>query len=336
MNTNITVNNIIDTQDTNHIKHTVITKQTGRPIHTFTPRIMKAISMVLCMVILVIAVVPAYADTDNGAYIDKYEDFVNFPRSTEGYVERLYRGLLNREPDTAGLQSWSIALKRRQENAVSIFYKFVHSTEFERLTRGNELHYIYAVYKTVHGSLDTLSRKTAIEWKTKLDSKVWTRDKILEHVLNTIDFLEGANYANVKWVDTFRSKTYTDQNEKVASLILSLYDAFLDKSADRVDRKDIEEWCRKVRYDIGYGDTVVMDFYNKGRWDTRKVSDETFVRTVYRGVLRREVDSSGFNNCMSALKAGKSRAYILDSIIHSVEFSAFCVDCGLYCHYSGN
>lgn len=280
----------------------------------------RLIAIGLCVAMLMTAAVPAFAYTNNGAYIDKFGDFPARPNSAYEFVDRLYKGLLNREPDQAGLDSWVMVLAQRREDARTVIVKFLRSSEFERLTRNNELHFIYALYKTVYGSLDTLSRKDAIEWKTMLESKLWTRDRVIKKLLNAGEFLEICLSARVDMGDPFELSSYTDKIESVTKLILNLNHEFLGKSADRIDREDIERWCMDVyerRIDV---ESLIMDFFKKGGWETKNVSEPELIHTMYRAVLGRRADPSGLINCSKALRAGRSRTLVLRDIIRSSEF----------------
>lgn len=294
------------------------------------------LSAVLCAVMLVTTVIPTYAYTNYGTYIDHYDDLGERPDNIEDYVTRLYRGLLDREPDASGLRSWSSALRNGKENISSIFVKFTHSTEFKTLTRNNDLRFIYAVYKTVNGNIDSLSKRDIAEWKNKLESKLWTREKVLENVMWSTELLEISAACRVELGDLgyyYTSETYTDKCERVTRLIINLYAEFLNKRGDKVDADEVEEWCRRlIAPNYAHhmsAEAVIKDFFYKGGWNNKKVSNEEFIRTVYRAVLGREVDPSGMISCTKALKSGGSREMVLRGVCRSVELSILCNDVGM-------
>lgn len=59
-------------------------------------------------------------------------EFINAGYSNNEYVTRLYRVMLGREPDAAGLANWLDALNRGASRQ-DVFYGFAHSAEFTRI-----------------------------------------------------------------------------------------------------------------------------------------------------------------------------------------------------------
>ena len=62
-------------------------------------------------------------------------------------------------------------------------------------------------------------------------------------------------------------------------------------------------------------------FFHSQEFESKKLSDEEYVKVLYRTFFDREYDQSGMDYWMAQLKAGKDRDFILSEFANSQEFA---------------
>ncbi|MBR5057644.1 MAG: DUF4214 domain-containing protein, partial [Clostridiales bacterium] len=65
---------------------------------------------------------------------------------------------------------------------------------------------------------------------------------------------------------------------------------------------------------------VAYEFFTSAEFINRNTSNEAFVNMLYKGILTRNPDSSGFNYWVGRLRSGSSRNSIIKEFANSAEF----------------
>ena len=100
----------------------------------------------------------------------------------------------------------------------------------------------------------------------------------------------------------------------------NLYKGALDRDPDS---QGFNDWVRCIQ-NGETGTHVARCFYNSVEFDNKHLSNEEYVRHLYKGLLGRDCDADGLKHYKNLLRKGSSREYVLEVILGSPEFRGRC------------
>lgn len=256
---------------------------------------------------------------------DYYKEPVEEPEEetdpVEAFVVRLYKEILGRDADTSGLREWSEVLKSGREQGAKVAQGFVDSDELRKRNLSDDA-YIRALYRTFFDREADSSGLTA--WKKVLDSGL-SRMHVFRGFAESDEFTEICDRYGI--VRGFADLTAPrDQNEGVTKYIVRNYRLCLGREADE---KGLNDWCdailsgRNTVKEAAYGFVFSQEFLKKN------LSDEEYIRVLYRVFMDREADGPGLSAWKKVLNEGKSREHVFDGFADSIEFRDICASYGV-------
>ena len=131
---------------------------------------------------------PVYAEeigeTESAVNMEAYKQ-----TGVEGFVYRLYKLVLNREPEAKGYNEWVGGLKGGQTTGVEAGKGFVMSNELKSRKLSNSA-YVELLYKTfLNREADAAGRQT---WVTYLE-KGMSREWVYSGFANSVEFQDICN-----------------------------------------------------------------------------------------------------------------------------------------------
>ncbi|MBR5041335.1 MAG: DUF4214 domain-containing protein [Clostridiales bacterium] len=99
--------------------------------------------------------------------------------------------------------------------------------------------------------------------------------------------------------------------------VTNLYQQALGRTPSADERN---YWAAKITKGTMGSARVAYEFFTSAEFLNRNTSNEAFVNMLYKGVLTRNPDSSGFNYWVGRLRGGSSRVSIIQEIANSAEF----------------
>ena len=267
----------------------------------------------------------AFYDMYPMALNDYYKEPVEEPEeetdSVEAFVTRLYKEILGRDVDTSGLKEWSEVLKSGREQGAKVAQGFVDSDEFKERNLSDDA-YIRALYRTFFDREADSSGLTA--WRKVLDSGL-SRMHVFRGFAESDEFTEICDRYGI--VRGFADLTAPrDQNEGVTKYIVRNYRLCLGREADE---RGLNDWCdailsgRNTAKEAAYGFVFSQEFLKKN------LSDEEYIRVLYRVFMDREADGPGLSDWKKVLNEGKSREHVFDGFADSIEFTDICNSYGI-------
>ena len=256
---------------------------------------------------------------------DYYKEPVEEPEEetdpVEAFVVRLYKEILGRDADTSGLREWSEVLKSGREQGAKVAQGFVDSDELRKRNLSDDA-YIRALYRTFFDREADSSGLTA--WKKVLDSGL-SRMHVFRGFAESDEFTEICDRYGI--VRGFADLTAPrDQNEGVTKYIVRNYRLCLGREADE---RGLNDWCdailsgRNTVKETAYGFVFSQEFLKKN------LSDEEYIRVLYRVFMDREADGPGVSAWKKVLNEGKSREHVFDGFADSIEFRDICASYGV-------
>ena len=236
-------------------------------------------------------------------------------------MARLYKVILNRNPDPSGLKAWTNVLKSGKEQGAKVAQGFVDSDELKNRNLSDDA-YIRALYKAFFDREADESGLAA--WKKVLNSGL-SRMHVFRGFAESDEFTKiCSRYGIIRGFADLKAPM--DQNEGITKFIYRCYEVFLGR---KPDEKGLNEWCECLlsgqinAKDAAYGFVMSAEFQNKG------MSDTDYIKTLYRGLFDRTEDSEGLSQWKAILDRGCSRESIFYGFADSDEFRKLAASFGL-------
>ena len=241
--------------------------------------------------------------------------------NVEQFVARFYRYILNRAADGSGLEAWTNNLKSGKEQGAQVGVGFIQSNEFKSRGLSNE-DYIKVLYRAF---FDREADGAGLEsWKKALDSGL-TRMQVYRGFAESDEFSQLCKAYGIE--RGFVSMTAPmDQNEGVTKFIARCYNLCLGRSADE---SGLNAWCGQILSGANSAKQAAYGFVFSDEFKKMNLSDDEYIRVLYRLFLDREADASGLNAWKNELLSGKSRLHIFEGFSDSKEFIELCAKYGI-------
>ena len=112
----------------------------------------------------------------------------------------------------------------------------------------------------------------------------------------------------------------------VGGFVDRLYVIALGRSSDPVGRAD---WIAAITERGNTGADAARGFLYSDEFLNKQVTNEDFVRILYRTFFDREPDTDGFNAWVNALSNGASKQDVIEGFINSTEWANLCLLYGI-------
>ncbi len=240
----------------------------------------------------------------------------------EGYVDRLYQLCLNRKPEPAGQADWIDRLYRGRATGAQAAFGFFFSDEF-KLWNTTDEEYVELLYNVMMGRASDAAGKA--DWVYKLHNGVG-REGVFRGFAQSREFeMICASYGIEQ--GTVSVSEARDKNFGLTTFIARLYTRALGRTYETAGLND---WCGRILtgswtvYDVS-----TKGFFHSTEFYNRNLSDDQYVKVLYRTFLDREYDRAGYDDWMNRLAAGASRDEVLAGFSNSREFAELMKSYGL-------
>ena len=109
--------------------------------------------------------------------------------------------------------------------------------------------------------------------------------------------------------------------DPVAAFVTRFYQLCLSRNPDPAG---LSNWTTRLSAHTATGSDVGYGFVFSSEFTSRNVSNDEYVRILYRAFFDREADATGFSMWKGLLDGGCSRYYVLSGFTNSQEFQTFC------------
>jgi len=214
-------------------------------------------------------------------------------------IHRLYLATLRRAPDDAGLQNW-VAYVQSGQTLQQAASGFITSTEFQ----------------SVYGALNNT------QFVTLLYNNVLHRAPDPSGLSNWVNLLNSGSSREsvvVGFSESNEFRTATDITQ-ISGQVYRMYDSAFNRGADA---GGFDNWSTS-RYGGATLNDLATNFMASAEFTATygaytSLTNGQFVNLLYSNVLNRTADTTGFNNWVSALNGGVTRADALVSFSESAE-----------------
>lgn len=232
-----------------------------------------------------------------------------------GFVKRLYTVCLGRNYDTAGLNDWVSRLNSNRETAAQVAYGFFFGDEF-KMKNLSDREYVEVLYRTMFDREGDAGGMN--DWLDKLENGMsrlyvyrgFAESQEFQNLCDKYDVIRGS----VQVTD------YRDRNVGATGFIARLYTQMLGRS---FDEGGLEYWCRHyLRGEKSIEEIASVGFLHSDELRLQNLSDEEFIKRMYRTFLNREAEADGLSYWLSQLRSGaKNRDTLVYGFTQSAEFA---------------
>ena len=242
-------------------------------------------------------------------------------KSIEGFVARLYRLVLGREPDANGFKYWVNNLKSKKIDGADTVVGFFESKEMTKKNLSNS-DFVKLLYKVV---LNRNYDEGGLKYWLNIMNEQVSRRYILKGFVESKEFTNLCSYYNIERGYVIRTAN-RDMNLEVTKFVNRLYSKCLGRKADI---NGLEYWTKALVKDGKTGGSVAKGFFDSKELADKKLSDKDYVTLLYNTILNRKPDTKGLNYWINKLSSGKSRNDILAGFVDSKEFQDLCASYGV-------
>ena len=252
----------------------------------------------------------------------KYDDISSDEASIRGFVVRLYRLVLLREPDDGGFKYWNDGITNQTITGVTAVKGFFLSTEMAKRNLSDE-EFVKTLYRTVlNREADAGGLKN---WKDRLAVHM-TREFVVNGFVNSAEFNNLCKKYGVNQGSAGNTSAYRDRNYLITSFVCRMYTKVLGRAADV---GGVEGWCKNIFANKQTAADLVIGFFMSPEYAKKNTGNEEFVKTAYRAILDREGDAGGIKTWVTKLNNGTSRKEVLAGFVNSTEFDNLCKKYGI-------
>ena len=119
------------------------------------------------------------------------------------------------------------------------------------------------------------------------------------------------------------SASTTAPSSKLVDFVTRLYECFLSRKPDDAGLKS---WVSALQSGMATGTKLVYGFVYCKEFQACSLSNDSYVKALYKVILGRDPDQTGLDAWLSCLKRGYSKGKVLEGFLNSVEMSALCAE----------
>lgn len=231
-----------------------------------------------------------------------------------GFVNRLYRLAMEREADAEGLAYWIGTLKSGEKTGAKVAEGFIESPEFTNRDLSDEK-YVTILYQIFMGREPDAE---GFQYWIKLLSSGVSRTFVANQFCTSSEFIQICERCGIV-AGTMDLKENRDRNEGLTGFVARQYTKALERT---FDIEGINYWTGEIlegRYSIT--DVCTNGFFHSKEFLNKNLSNEEYVKVLYRTFFDREYDEPGLQYWVLQMKTGAmSRDQILYNFAASSEF----------------
>ena len=253
--------------------------------------------------------------------------------SVRPFVKRMYEVCMGRTADTSGLNYWTQQVLSGKYQGISLAANFVFSKEFTGKNYCNE-HFVRQIYPALMNR--TPDSGGLNYWMGQLDSGAMSREALLN------SFASGNEYKNLcdqagfdigrpAPVPKYGTQQYgpcsvCGKKSKVVQFVERMYTECLGRSAES---GGLKYWSEGLCKHTQTAKSLLHNFFLSQEMKNKNLSNEEYVRRIYKAMLNRSPDSGGLKYWKERLDKGESPTVVINSFIDSSEFKKICDDYGI-------
>ncbi len=244
----------------------------------------------------------------------------------EAFVTRMYRIILEREPD-AGSATWIDGLMRGTFSGVRVADGFVMSDEFMNKDISNEA-FVQILYRAFFDR--EADPEGLATWTGLLDAGC-KKTYVFAGFANSIEFGDlcaeaGIIQGRAAEYLADRQTGLSEADYKVWCFVERMYMEVLNRTADE---PGVRSWVGALQDGSMTGVQVADGFIMSEEFLAKNMTNEEYVRIMYRAFFGRDADPEGLATWTNALATGWTKQDVFAGFANSNEFGVLCGQAGI-------
>ena|GEM_PF-1231546 len=246
----------------------------------------------------------------------------------KGFVTRLYKVCLDREPDEGGLKDWTGRLTGGSESGCSVAYGFVFSKEFQNKNLCNDC-YVKQLYVAF---MDREYDEGGFKYWTGQMQNGMTREEVFNGFVLSDEFKAickdyGITVGEAITVPEYGtvphgSCTVCGTTDGVTAFVSRLYSVCFGREPDR---DGLDYWTQLLWSHERTGASVAEGFVFSEEFTNMELSDAEFLRCMYLAFFDREADADGYQYWMEQMRFyDVNRSHVFGGFVNGAEFNNLC------------
>ena len=273
------------------------------------------------------------ADAGDAAHYNEDYQRLMADSTVRPFVKRMYQVCMGRVPDASGLNFWTQQVMNGKYQGIRLAANFVFSAEFTKKNYCNE-HFVRQIYPALMNRTPDPSGLNF--WVGQLDSGKLSREALLNSFASTNEYIElcdkaGFDIGRPAAVPKYGTQQYgpcavCGKKSKVVQFVERMYTECLGRSAES---GGLNYWSEALCKHTQTAKSLLHNFFLSQELKNKHLSNEEYVRRIYKAMLNRSPDSGGLKYWKERLDKGESPTVVINSFIDSSEFKKICDDYGI-------
>ena len=241
--------------------------------------------------------------------------------NTEAFVVRLYETCLGRQSDAGGLAYWNQILIKKEKSGAQVGYEFVFSEEYKNRNTSNDdfVEMLYQVFMN-RGS----DAEGKAYWVDYLNQGL-SREYVFQGFAQSQEYTDVCNSYGIERGTVTLSQP-RDLNPNLTKFINRIYEKAMGRNGED---DGLNYWCHAVQTGEKSPIQVAEFFITSEEFRNKNLSNEAYIKVLYRTFMGREYDQPGLNYWLGELNRGCSREDILHRFANCQEFRDIMAQFGL-------
>ena len=253
---------------------------------------------------------------------------VSASASAIAFCTRLYKNVLNRDPDEEGLKNWSTILTNGNQTAAQVAAGFFSSAEYLSQKKSNR-DFAIDLYHTM---MDREPDASGLQnWVDNM-GKGMKRSTVFNGFCTSPEFNNlCASYGFAAGsIDPDKCDMGANSSEKdvakmsetdATALVTALYNTILNRAPDEGGLADKKQELMEGKVTHAQ---LTAGFTGSAEFVARELNDEQFVNILFSALLGRTPNPAEMVSWTSALQGGNSRSAIFSQICATEEYKNYC------------
>lgn len=232
--------------------------------------------------------------------------------AVSSFVDRLYKILLGRNAEEAGLADWTNKLKNGEATSAEIVYGIAGSQEFADFGLSNE----DIVEKLYLAMLDRPSDEAGkLYWVERLEAGM-SVNAIINGFSGSQEFAGICGGYGIQ-AGSISELEPRDRNFELTAFVSRMYTKALGRGYDVYG---LNYWVNRYLTGEIMADGIARGFILSHEFFCKDLSDSEYVDVLYRTFFNRDADACGKEHWISRLESGDSREDVMNGFLRSEEF----------------
>ena len=236
------------------------------------------------------------------------------------FVNRIYKYVLDREPEEEGAAFWSDELYSFRRTGAEVAQGFIFSPEFEARKTTDEK-FVTILYKTFFGR-DPEAEGLAF-WLGELASGSKDRVTVANGFIYSQEWADTCASYGIRSGGDIRPSGTIQPTELTYAFVERMYTTAMGRSYDEEGR---QYWASTLANFEVTGESVGAFFFLSDEMTGYQLDDSEFLNRLYKTFMDREADKEGKAYWLGMLAGGTPRADVVFGFTRSPEFTDKCVE----------